>query len=106
APEEVQLITRILGTFRSSAPGTADRLADALRQGDTDGAVRAAHSLTGAAGNVGARGLAQLSSRLRIDARERRVSDPVAAPAEPRKELDRVVAAVTAVHAELSPRRQ
>jgi CheY-like chemotaxis protein/HPt (histidine-containing phosphotransfer) domain-containing protein len=101
AAEERQLVTRILGTFGSSAPDTADRLADALRHGDVDTAVRAAHSLSGAAGNVGARTLAKLSSRLEIDAREGGITDPAAALATLRDELDRVVAAVAAIHAEL-----
>jgi signal transduction histidine kinase/CheY-like chemotaxis protein len=106
AAEELLLVGRILGAFRSNAPATADRLAAALQHGDADTAVRAAHSLTGAAGNVGARTLAQLSSQLETDARKGRVSDPAAALTELRAELDRVVAAVAAVHAELSQRRQ
>jgi signal transduction histidine kinase/DNA-binding response OmpR family regulator len=106
APEELQLISRVLGTFRSTAPDTADRLADALRHGDAVTAVRTAHVLTGAAGNVGARTLAQLTSRLETDARAGRIADPAGALAELRAELDRVVAAVTAVQGELSHRRQ
>jgi len=106
SPEELQLVTRVLAAFRSNAPATADRLAEALRHGDADTAVRAAHSLTGAAGNVGARTLAELSGRLETDARAGRVTDPAAALAELRAELDRVVAVVAAVQAELSQRRQ
>jgi CHASE3 domain sensor protein len=54
----------------------------------------AAAALTGAAGNVGAATLAQLSSRLESEAREHRVADPIAALTSLRAELDRVVAVV------------
>jgi signal transduction histidine kinase/DNA-binding response OmpR family regulator len=102
--QELQLITRMLGTFRASAPDTAERLAAALEGGDDDATMRAAHTLTGAAGNVGAATLAQLSSRLESDAREHRVTDPEAALASLRAELDRVVAVVAVVHEEMAAR--
>jgi HPt (histidine-containing phosphotransfer) domain-containing protein len=102
SPRELQVITRMLGTFRASAPDTAERLAAALEGGDDDATVRAAHTLTGAAGNVGAATLAQLSSRLESEAREHRITDPEAALTSLRAELDRVVAVVAVVHEEMA----
>jgi len=102
--DELRLVTRVLGTFRSGAPDTADRLAGALRDGDAEAAVRAAHALSGAAGNVGARALAQLSSRLETEVRAGRITEPAAALDALRAELDRVVDAVAAVQAELGVR--
>ncbi len=103
SPREAELVGRVLGAFCTNAPETLARLADAVAGGDTTTAVSAAHTLTGAAGNVGAAVLARLSGDLETEARAGRLAVVEADLAALRHELDRVVAAVAAVRRQLGP---
>nr|BFE60505.1 hypothetical protein GCM10020063_050310 [Dactylosporangium thailandense] len=97
SPQELELVGRVLGSFCAKAPDTLARLADAVGQGDSAATVGAAHTLTGAAGNVGAAVLARLSGEFETRARGGLPDDATRALDELRHELDRVVAAVTTV---------
>ncbi|MDG6107084.1 response regulator [Dactylosporangium aurantiacum] len=101
SPQEIELVDRVLDAFCVKAPETLHRLADAVERADTAGVVSAAHTLTGAAGNVGAATLARLGRDLETRAR---AADLPAELDALRAELDRVVAAVTAVREELNRR--
>ncbi|WP_432824534.1 response regulator [Dactylosporangium sp. CA-092794] len=103
SPQERALVDRVLGGFCEKAPDTMARLTDAVDRGDAPAIVGAAHTLTGAAGNVGASALARLSGTLETRARTGLPDDAPAALAELRGELDRVVAAVAAVRDRLRP---
>ncbi|WP_433606565.1 ATP-binding protein [Dactylosporangium sp. CA-139114] len=97
SPPELELVGRVLGSFCAKAPETLARLTDAVGRGDSAAAVGAAHTLTGAAGNVGAAVLARLSGEFETRARGGLPHDATRALEELRHELDRVVAAVTTV---------
>jgi CheY-like chemotaxis protein len=102
-PQEVELVTRVLGSFCSRAPETFGRLVDAVGRGDASAVIGAAHALTGAAGNVGAAALARLSADVERRARaEALPGDATATLDALRHELDRVVAAVTTVRDHLA----
>jgi signal transduction histidine kinase/CheY-like chemotaxis protein len=96
-PQELALVGRVLGGFCANAPDTLARLADVVAAGDATAAVTVAHTLTGAAGNVGATTLARLSGEFETRARAGRLTAAGSDLAALRHELDRVVAAVTAV---------
>jgi signal transduction histidine kinase/CheY-like chemotaxis protein/HPt (histidine-containing phosphotransfer) domain-containing protein len=100
-PQELELVGRVLGSFCTKAPDTLERLADAVAGGDAPAAVGAAHTLTGAAGNVGAAVLARLSGEFESRARAGLPGDAGDELARLRVELDRVVAAVSAVRHQL-----
>jgi CheY-like chemotaxis protein len=102
-PEELELVGRVLGSFCTRAPDTLGRLAAAVDRGDATAAVGAAHTLTGAAGNVGAAVLARLSGEFEARAREGLPPGAPAALDDLRHELDRVVAAVSSVRTRLRP---
>ncbi|MFI5909830.1 response regulator [Dactylosporangium sp. NPDC051541] len=101
SPQELELVRRVLISFCTKAPDTMVRLADAVGDGDSAAAVGAAHTLTGAAGNVGAAVLAKLSSEFETQARAGLPDDAAATLDQLRHELDRVVAAVTTVREQL-----
>ncbi|GAA3453314.1 hybrid sensor histidine kinase/response regulator [Dactylosporangium matsuzakiense] len=101
SPQELALVRRVLGSFCTKAPDTLGRLTDAVGAGDSAAAVGAAHTLTGAAGNVGAAVLARLSSDFETQARTGLPPDATDALDRLRGELDRVVAAVGAVREQL-----
>ncbi|GAA3303036.1 response regulator [Dactylosporangium vinaceum] len=101
SPQELALVGRVLGSFCTKAPDTLGRLTDAVGAGDSAAAVSAAHTLTGAAGNVGAAVLARLSSDFETQARTGLPPDATDALDRLRGELDRVVAAVGAVREQL-----
>jgi signal transduction histidine kinase/CheY-like chemotaxis protein/HPt (histidine-containing phosphotransfer) domain-containing protein len=100
-PQELALIDRVLGAFCVNAPDALTRLAGVVADGDAPAAVGVAHTLTGAAGNVGASTLARLSGDFETRARAGRLTAAEADLATLRHELDRVVAAVTAVRRRL-----
>ncbi len=51
---DVAVTERLVRSFLQRQAGLLDRLADAVAEGDTDGAAYHAHALKGAAGNMGA----------------------------------------------------
>ncbi|GAA2338163.1 hybrid sensor histidine kinase/response regulator [Dactylosporangium salmoneum] len=102
SPQELALVGRVLGSFCDKAPGTLDRLATAIAERDAPAAAGAAHTLAGAAGNVGAVTLARLSGEFETRARSGLPGEETAALDELRHELDRVVAAVLAVRERLT----
>ncbi|WP_433043492.1 ATP-binding protein [Dactylosporangium sp. CS-033363] len=104
SPQELELVGRVLGSFCAKGPDTLGQLSAAVGDGDSAGAVQAAHTLTGAAGNVGAAVLARMSGAFEAQARVGLPDDAVTALDELRHELDRVVAAVSAVRQQLPAR--
>ncbi|WP_345005419.1 hybrid sensor histidine kinase/response regulator [Dactylosporangium siamense] len=100
-PQELELISRLLGGFCTNAPDTLARLATVVAAGDAPAVVGVAHTLTGAAGNVGATTLARLSRDLETRARAGQLTAAEDDLAAMRHELDRVVTAVAAVRRRL-----
>jgi len=72
-----ELLPRLVASFLKRAPGYLLDLADALDQDDLDAFANSAHSLRGAAGNLGATAMASLCEELENLGRSRR---PRAAP--------------------------
>jgi HPt (histidine-containing phosphotransfer) domain-containing protein len=74
----LELVDSLLGSFADRLDGSADRLQQAVAQGDLPLAARLAHRLKGEAGNLGALRLLDLASGLEAAARR---GDQVAADA-------------------------
>ncbi len=53
-PGEADVLNEVLGLFLADVPGRMARLRAAWQDGDAGGVQRAAHSLKGSAGNIGA----------------------------------------------------
>ena len=63
------LVARVAASFQSRAPSLMSDLAETVRGADPQAVQRAAHSLKGAASNIGATSLAELCERVENDAR-------------------------------------
>src|SRR5262249_52882006 len=63
------LVVEIIDLFLQTTPVRLEGLRDAHRTGDTAGFLSVAHSLKGAAIQLGARGIAELCSRVQTEAR-------------------------------------
>lgn len=63
-PGEPDLLLQVLTIFLDEAPKRIERLQSALAAGDAAGVQRAAHSLKGSAGNIGAHALFDASRHL------------------------------------------
>ncbi|OQX18462.1 MAG: histidine phosphotransferase [Desulfobulbaceae bacterium A2] len=63
------LLVELLGLFRDSSASDLDKLRGAITQGDSDGVVRAAHSIKGAAASLGFETLRQLAYAIESDGR-------------------------------------
>ncbi len=66
------LVEIYLNAFLDDSPGVLSRLADAIRQGNIDNAIRGAHTLKGDSLAVGARKLAEEARKLEETAREKK----------------------------------
>ncbi|GAB3364178.1 MULTISPECIES: PAS domain S-box protein [Giesbergeria] len=84
------LYTRLLGKFRDSQGDFANQFASARQSSDPEAATRAAHTLKGTAGNIGAKGVQAAAAALEQACRE-------AAPAA------RIDTLLTAVLEQLTP---
>lgn len=68
-PDEPDVLQQVLQLFLSEVPRRIERLRNALAAGDIEELGRSAHSLKGSAGNIGARALHEVCSRLDAQAR-------------------------------------
>jgi len=68
-PGEPDVLAGVLGMFLDEVPRRIERLRIALAAGDIVEVGRSAHSLKGSAGNIGAKGLHDICSRLDAQAR-------------------------------------
>ncbi|RMD78973.1 MAG: hybrid sensor histidine kinase/response regulator [Gammaproteobacteria bacterium] len=84
----------VFDAFAEDAPRRWAAIAEAARRGDPEGLRAAAHTLKGAAGNVGALGLAGLCRELEQRGREARLEGLEALLARAEAELERVLAAL------------
>ena len=64
APGEPDVLTEVLQLFLSEVPPRMDRLRNACAAGNIEGVYRAAHSLKGSAGNIGAQRLLDVCRQL------------------------------------------
>ncbi|MFZ0157562.1 MAG: response regulator, partial [Kineosporiaceae bacterium] len=87
SPEEVELVHRIARSFLDRAPGIVEGLDAALAARDAELGQRFAHSLKGAAANLGADHLAQVCQRIEQLAEQGRSEEATAA----REGLDAVL---------------
>ena len=69
-PGEPDVLNQVLQLFLTEVPRRVERLRNALASGDIEEVARCAHSLKGSAGNIGARALHELCSRMDAQARE------------------------------------
>jgi PAS domain S-box-containing protein len=74
-PPERALITGIVKSFLTRAPGYLTTLADAARSGDANALAARSHSLKGAAANLGANGIAEICDRVETVARRGPLDD-------------------------------
>ena len=90
-PGEPDVLIEILNVFLAEVPRRIDRLKAAWRDGDAAAVQRAAHSLKGSSGNIGADALAEVSREIdeRTKAGDLRIDSLIAA-------LDREYAVVEA----------
>jgi CheY-like chemotaxis protein/HPt (histidine-containing phosphotransfer) domain-containing protein len=86
---ERALVQRLVTSFLARAPQQLTAITDAVAVDDLQTVADQAHSLTGAAGNIGAAGLRQLCERIEDDARAGRLTPP-AVLHRLRTELDQV----------------
>ncbi len=63
------LLVELLGLFRDSSAGDLEKLRQAVAAGDSDGVVRAAHSIKGAAASLGFETVRQLSYEMESEGR-------------------------------------
>jgi HPt (histidine-containing phosphotransfer) domain-containing protein len=63
-PGEPDVLTEVLQMFLSEVPPRLERLRNAWAAGDIQGVYRAAHSLKGSAGNIGAQRLYDVAAQL------------------------------------------
>ncbi len=94
SPGEPDIVTEVIALFLQDAPARVAAIREAVARGDLAVAIRAAHTLKGSAGHLGAKTLAALCSRFEEKVRGGapfNVSFAVGAIAE---ELDRVSAAL------------
>jgi HPt (histidine-containing phosphotransfer) domain-containing protein len=64
APGEPDVLTEVLQLFLKEVPLRMDRLRNACAAGNIEGVYRAAHSLKGSAGNIGAQRLVDVCRQL------------------------------------------
>jgi HPt (histidine-containing phosphotransfer) domain-containing protein len=98
--DAAELVGRLVASFLDRAPGLVDQLAAAVDAGDADGAIRWAHTLTGAAGNIGAGEVARIAAAAERDARAGTLDRLAACRADLDAALVRARAELTAALAE------
>ena len=87
---------KLLGKFVDNQAGAIDEIINALTGGDSDAAVRAAHTLKGVSGSIGAAELQRLGADLEKTLQESPQSNVDALLAAAREELQRVTDAIMA----------
>lgn len=65
-----ELLEELLTLFKDSAAADMVQLQTAIAAQDTDGVVRAAHSLKGASASLGIEGIRNIATAMEADARE------------------------------------
>jgi HPt (histidine-containing phosphotransfer) domain-containing protein len=96
-PGEPDVLHQVLLTFVDDVPRRLAALTEAAAAGRRDDAARAAHSLKGSAGNIGARRLQELAGHAEDAARRADPADLSAHAQAVRVEFERVEAAIRAV---------
>ena len=87
---------KLLGKFRDNQADAIDEIIAARGRGDNDAAVRAAHTLKGVGGSIGAGELQRLGAELEHGLKESPQGDFDALLTATREELQRVIDAITA----------
>jgi HPt (histidine-containing phosphotransfer) domain-containing protein len=75
---EIALVNRLVSSFLQRAPEHAGALTDAFNAGDPQAVEDQAHSLRGAAGNIGAVTIMDVCERIENDARARTLTNGTA----------------------------
>ncbi len=84
----------LLELFIDRGMSDLDRLETAARDEDAEGAVHAAHSIKGAAGNLGLTAFYERFKKIEEDARKGRIGGIMESSQRLRKELDQMAAIV------------
>jgi CheY-like chemotaxis protein len=95
-PGEPDIVAEVVALFLKEAPARLASLREAVVSGDLAAASRAAHTLKGSAGHLGARTLSTLCARFEEKVRAGRPFDVAFAAGAIAEELDRVSAALAA----------
>jgi CheY-like chemotaxis protein len=90
----VNAYRKLLGKFVENQAAAIETIEGALEQGDVDSAVRAAHTLKGVGGSIGAGDLQRLGGELEHSLKEAPGADIQAQLQETATELNRVIAAI------------
>ncbi len=93
-PGEADIVAEVIALFLQDAPARLAALREAVSRGDLVAAVRAAHTLKGSAGHLGAKTLTTLCARFEEKARAGAPFDTAPAVGAIADELDRVCAAL------------
>ncbi|QIN81619.1 PAS domain S-box protein [Rubrobacter tropicus] len=93
---EPDILEELAGIFLEDAPGRVEEIRSCLESGDATGVERAAHTLKGSAGNMGATRVSSLASVLQDAGGEGDLSDAPRLLGELEQELDRVRGALDA----------
>jgi CheY-like chemotaxis protein len=88
--DEPDILEELAGMFLGDAPGRIEEIRASLQRGDAGGVERAAHTLKGGAGNMGATGMSRLADRLQDAGRGDDLSDAPRLLRELEDELGRV----------------
>lgn len=100
APDDGGAFLReLIDIFLADTPERLRELAQSLSTSDTATATRAAHSIKGAAGNFGARPLAEIARRVEMLAKEGNLAGAQQLTPELEREFARVKTAMEALHA-------
>jgi HPt (histidine-containing phosphotransfer) domain-containing protein len=92
APGESDIVADVVALFLQDAPGRVTTLREGVARGDLGAAARAAHTLKGSAGHLGARTLTTLCERFDRKVRAGAPFDAGLAAGAIAEELDRVCA--------------
>ena len=87
---EPDLLAELLQIFEEDAPARLSALREALKRGDAEGLVLAAHGLKGGSGSLGARRMAGISERIEASARSGDLSTASERISELEDEFERV----------------
>jgi len=93
-PDGPDVLVEVLGLFAADLPDRIASLDSALSSGDAAQAERAAHAVKGAAGNIGARALADVCRSIEDAAREGRMDGARATAPSLHDESQRVLEAI------------
>jgi HPt (histidine-containing phosphotransfer) domain-containing protein len=89
SPAEIELVKDLVTAFLARAPDRVSALCAAGAAGDAEALEDQAHSLRGAAGNIGATAVMEACERLENDARDGQLPDAIADVHTLRRELGR-----------------